>query len=463
MRIVFPAAMEPEDDTAAEPPGRSRWSWPIVGLAALPLFVWWVSWYPGMLSGDSLHQLAAVESGDFTNEVPAIHSIIIWLVTRVWDSPAAVSLVQVAAMVALLASYLRRARGAGIPGWLAGAAVLAFAWLPAVGATTIAVEVQVSQTLVGIWLLVELLGLAPDPNAYLSDPWSAARLGVALGATWLFDHAGMVVVLVMLAALAAGLRSRTHLLAVPAGGAIALFLLVQGPLYFAFGVDRGVPPLGEAYAPEIAAVYRHQPGWFEEADLELMRAVADLEVWQEAYRCGDGASLLTDREFDTAAIRAHAGAYRGLLVRSALTHPMTVAGHRACAVGVLFAPFQPAGERFETYVYNVPPNDLGIERDSLWPSGFSFTKAILVRSNQPALLWLFWRPGIILWPALAGIVTLTIRRRCLLWPAAVLIGFLLMAVLTVREPSFRESFSVYSLSFLSLPLWWPALSRDAAE
>lgn len=452
--------MEPVDDTPAESPRRSSWSWLIVGLAALPFFVWWASWYPGMLSGDSLHQLAAVESGDFTNEVPAIHSILIWFVTRVWDSPAAVSLVQVAAMVALLALYLRRARGAGIPGWLAGAAVVAFAWLPAVGATTIAVEVQVAQTLVGIWLLVELLGLAPDPGAYLSDPWPATRLGAALGATWLFDHAGMVVVLVILTAVAVGLRSRTHLLAVPAGGAIVMFLLVQGPLYVAFGVDRGVPPLGEAYAPEIAAIYRHEPGWFEEADLDLMRAVADLDVWQEAYRCGDGASLLTDREFDTAVIRAHAGAYRGLLVRSALAHPMTVTGHRACAAGVLFAPFQPGGERFETYAYNVPPNDLGIVRDTRWPSGFNFTKAILVRSDQPSQLWLFWRPGIILWPALAGIVALATRHRRLLWPAAALVGFLLMAVLTVREPSFRESFSVYSLAFLSLPLWWPALSGD---
>jgi hypothetical protein len=455
--------MEQGEDTAAEPRMRSRWSWLIVGLAALPLLVWWASWYPGMLSGDSLHQLAAVESGDFTNEVPAIHSIIIWLLTRVWDSPAAVSLVQVVAMVALLALYLRRARGAGIPGWLAGTAVVVFAWLPAVGATTIAVEVQVAQTLIGIWLLAELLGLAPDPNGYLSDPWSATRLGLALGATWLFDHAGLVVVLVILVALALGLRSRSHLLAVPAGGAIAIVLLVQGPLYVAFDVDRGVPPLGEAYAPEIAAVYRHHPGWFEEADLELMRAVADLQIWQEAYRCGDGASLLTDREFDTTVIRAHAGAYRGLLVRSALTHPLTVAGHRACAAGVLFAPFRPAGERFETYVYNVPPNDLGIVRDSRLPSGFNFTKAILVRSDRPAGLWLFWRPGIILWPALAGIVTLAMRRRRLLWPAAALVGFLLMAVLTVREPSFRESFSVYALAFLSLPLWWPALSGDAAD
>lgn len=439
---------------------RSRWWWLFLVFAAVPLLVWWAAWYPGMLSVESLAQLAEADSADFTNEVPAIHAILVWLITRVWDSPAAVTLLQVAAMVALLGAYIRRSPGIGVPWWLGGITVLVFGWLPAVGATTIALEVQVAQTLVAIWVLVELMTLAPDPSGYLRDPWAMARLSTALGLAWLFDHAGLVVVVVVFGALAWGLRRSVRSLAAPVAGAVGLFLLVQGPLYAAFSVDREVTPLGEAYAPEVAAVYHHAPDWFNAADLELLAAVADPEVWDAAYTCADGAALVGDREFDTSVIRADPGAYRGLLFRAAASHPGTVGGHRWCAAGVLLVPGQPHGERFSTYVYNVPPNDLGIARDSLWEPGFNATKAILVRVDQPERLWMFWRAGTLLWPALAGIAALAVRRR-LAWPALALTAFLLLAMLTVREPSFRESFAVYSLSFLSLPLWWRAFRKPA--
>lgn len=442
------------------PRDRSRWWWLFLVFTAVPLIVWWVAWYPGILSIESLTQLAEVDAADFTNEIPAIHSILVWIITRIWDSPAAVTLVQVAAMVALLGAYIRRSPGVGVPWWLGGITILVFGWLPAVGATTIALEVQVAQTLVAIWVLVELMALAPESVRYLRDPWAMARLSTALGMAWLFDHAGLVVVVLVFGALALGLRRSVGLLAAPVAGAVALFLLVQGPLYAAFSVDRAVIPLGEAYAPEVAAVYRHDAGWFSDADLALLAAVADLDVWHDAYTCVDGMALVGDREFDTSVIRADPGAYRGLLFRAAASHPTTVAGHRWCAAGVMLVPEQPHGERFSTYVYNIPPNDMGIVRDSLWVPGFNATKAILVRTDQPDRLWMFWRAGTLVWPALAGIAALAVRRRRLAWPGLALVALLVLAVLTVREASFRESFAVYSLSFLSLPLWWSAF-REA--
>lgn len=451
------------DDTGSEAAAGFSWRrWLMLGLVALPLVLWWVSWYPGMLSVSSIDQLTAVDAGEFGTGVPAIYSIFVWLVTRVWSSPAAVTLVQVVAMVALLDAFVRRGTALGIPRWLAGGTAVLFAWLPAVGVTTIALEVQVAQTLVGIWLLVELMALAPGPGEYLSDPWSQARFGGALALAWLLDHAGFVVVALIAGAVVVGLRRRAELWIVPFAGAAALALLVQGPVYALFSVDREVGPIGLAYAPEIAAVYHHDPGWFDESDEALLEAVADLEVWDDAYRCGDGSALITDREFDAGTIRSRPGVYRGLLARAAATHPLTVLGHRVCAAGFLFVPGQPLGVQFRTYVYNVPPNDLGIHRATLWEQGFRLTKAVLVRVDQPGRLWLFWRPAVLVWPALAGVVVLFVRRRGVSWPGVALVAYVLLAFLTVREPSFPEAFSVHSLAFLSLPFWWPAVARSGA-
>ena len=449
--------MADTDDTGGDAPASWR-RWLIVGLVAAPLLLWWVSWYPGMLSAGSIERLGAIDDGSF--EGPAIYSITIWFVTRVWSSPAAVTLLQVVALVALLDTFVRRAPAIGVPRWLARAAVVVFAWLPAVGATAIALEPQVPQTLVGIWLLVELMGLAPDPARYLTDPWSQARLGGALSLAWLLDQAGVVLVVVVAAALLAVLRRRADLLLVPLGGALALALLVQGPLYALFSVERAATPVGLAYAPEIAAVHHHDPGWFGESDRALLATAADPLVWDDAYRCSDGTALVTDREFDSTAVRSRAGEFRGLLVRAAVTHPLTVLGHRVCAASFLFVPGQPVGEQFATYVYNVPPNDLGVSRSTLWEQGFNATKAILVRVDQPGRLWLFWRPAILVWPALAAVIVLLVRRRRGATVGLALLAHLALGFLTVREPSFREAFAVYSLAFLSLPLWWPAVARQ---
>jgi len=451
--------VETDDAVGSEDSADHAWRrWPIVALVALPLLLWWVSWHPGMLSSDSIAQLADIEAGEFGNEIPAIHSILVWLLTRVWRSPAVLTLIQVVAMVALLAAFVRRGVAIGMPRWFAGAVAIAFAWMPAVGATTIALEVQVAQTLVAIWLLVELMDLAPDPAAYLADPWSQARLGGSLALAWLLDHGGVVVVVVVAGVLLFGMRRRAELLLVPLGGALALALLVQGPLYAAFSVDRQMHPVGEAFAPEVAAVYHHDPGWFDESDRNLLTAVADLRVWEEAYRCGDGAALLEDREFDPGAIHSRPGAYRGLVTRATVTHPLTVLGHRVCAASMLFIPAPPVGVQFATYVYNVPPNALGIERSTRWEQGFNLTKAILVRVDQPDRLWLFWRPAIFLWPALAAAAVLFVRRRSIAWPGLALAAYALLAFATMREPSFREAFTVYALGFLGVALWWPAVA-----
>ncbi|MDX1449937.1 MAG: hypothetical protein R3246_12835, partial [Acidimicrobiia bacterium] len=186
-----------------------------------------------MLSAGSIERLEAIDSNDFPG--PGIYSIAVWLVTRVWSSPAGVTLLQVAAMVVLLDVFVRRAVGIGVPRWLARAVVVVFAWLPAVGSATIALEPQTAQALVGIWILVELMALAPDPKGYLADPWAQGRFGGAIASAWLLDQGGVVVVVVIAVGLVVGVPKR-ELALVPLGGALALALLVL-PSVFAGGTS----------------------------------------------------------------------------------------------------------------------------------------------------------------------------------------------------------------------------------
>jgi hypothetical protein len=237
-----------------------------------------------------------------------------------------------------------------------------------------------------------------------------------------------------------------------------------------FGVDRTPPPLGEAFAPEIAAVLEHSPGAFSASDLRSLEEVASMDVWSAAYRCGEGIDLVRDRDFSVQVIRDEPATYRALLFKSVLSRPHIVVGPRLCAMGTLFLPAQPQGERFEAYTYSIPQNSVGLSRDTISQTAFNTTKAVLLKTDRQSLLWLFWRPGILVWLAIGAYATALARKRWRLAGPALAFGATLAGVaLTITTPSFAHVFPVYALALLSLPMWWrallsPAVSRgDEAE
>jgi hypothetical protein len=434
-----------------------------VTVTAVALLVWWSGWNPGILSTSSVHLWDQVITGDFDNVAPAVYPISMWVVTRLWESPAFVVLIQIALVVLLLFRYQRAADRLGVPRWLSGIAVLAVGLLPAPASAIVSIDPGVARGIAALWLLVESLVVAHSPATALADRTTAVRLGLAAGAVSLLAPAGWVIGVGVLAALWFGVRRKPHLVWIPAALAVGLFVLVRGPVYALVDVDGGVP-VGEAYAPEIAAVVKYHPESLDEADRTLLERAAPLDVWRDAYRCADGEALLTDREFDVAPIRSDPGAYRGLLFRMAAAEPATVIGHRVCAAGLVFLPWQPVGERFVSYTYIIPPNEAGLKRDTLWARGFNITKALLVRVDNPWNRWLFWRPGILVWPALAMVAAAAIRRRRrILFPGLVFVAVLGVTALTIRAPVYVDLFAVYLLALAALPLWWAVFRRQPSQ
>ena len=86
-------------------------------LSAVPLLVWWVGWFPGFMSSDSIDQLGQVDRFDFFNFHPVSHTFSLWLATRVWDHPGAITLLQVLVLADLLGLVARRLTQTGVPWW----------------------------------------------------------------------------------------------------------------------------------------------------------------------------------------------------------------------------------------------------------------------------------------------------------------------------------------------------------
>jgi len=425
-------------------------------LSILPLLVWWLGWFPGFLTSDSIDQLGQADRFEFSNFHPASHTITLWAVTRVWDNPAAVTLVQAIAMAGLLGVAARRLVRLGVHIALAVGAVWLAAILPMVGATTITIWKDVPYTLALLWAFTELLLMARDRATFWAGWWGPLRLGSALGLLMVYRHNGWITVVLVVIALAIGFFRSWRGLIRSLAAVVAVGFVLPAVLVAIFPVDTTTIEMAEVFTSDVAAVYQHQPESFSEPEVVLLEAVAPLEVWRDRYSCLDSTSLVFDAEFSNDAIRAEPDDYRALVARTVLGNLPTVIGHRWCAASYLLVPAQPSDGFFHRPPFDIPPNTLGIVRDPVSDRAFSVTKSLYVWAEPAGRLWLTWRPALVIWLGIITYIGVALRRRLwpILWAAVLIVAQTLNVAATSPAQEFRFAFGIYLLMWLSLPLLW---------
>ncbi len=434
-------------------------------LSGVPLLVWWVGWFPGFMTSDSIDQLGQAARFSFANFHPAFHTITIWAVTRLWDSPGAVTFVQVLVATGLLALVARRLAALGVPVWLAAGSMVVVAAVPMVAITTITIWKDVPYTLALTWAFTELLAMAADRTAFWDGRWGPFRLGTALGLVMLFRHNGWITVLFVLVALVVGFRRRLAGLVPLVGAVLGVGIVLGAAVLRIFPVEPSSIEPAEVFVSDVAAVYRHHPDAFGEVDLERLRAVAPLAVWADRYSCYDSTPLAFDPAFDAQVIRDDPSTYRGLVARTVLGNLPTVLSHRWCAASYFFVPAQPADAFFHRPPFDIPPNTLGFRRAPLSDRAYAVTKAIYIWAEPPERLWLTWRPALAIWAGIATYLGIAFRRRLrpLLCPGGLILAQLVNAAGTTPAQEFRFAFGVYLLSLASLPLLWLVVRPDDAR
>jgi hypothetical protein len=434
-------------------------------MSALPLLVWWLGWFPGFMSSDSIDQLGQADRFEFFNFHPILHTFSIWVATRVWDHPGAVTLLQVLILAGLLGLVAWRLTQVGVPWWLTVAAAWITAALPMVGATTVTIWKDIPYSLAMVWGFAELVALARNRDRFWSSLWGPLRLGTALGLIWAFRANGKVTVLIFAVALAVGFRDRWRSLLVTGGALVAVGLAVPLILLTTLPVDSDTIEASSVFLPDVAGVLVNDPDWFSAADRETLEAIAPLDVWQSQYQCSDSTALAFHPDFDLSPTREQPWRYRSLVARTAITHLPTVLGHRWCAASFLFVPVARDGSYLHRPPFEIPPNTLGIARDSISGRAYSFTLAQYTWIERSGVLWFTWRPALVILAGLATYIGIAVRRRLrpLLW-AGGLIGAQLVNVAAMTPAhEFRYAFGIYLLCLMSLPFWWLIVRPDEAE
>lgn len=103
-------------------------------LYTIPMIAVWgiffFTYFPGMMSNDSYNQWQQAATGVFNDIHPVFHTLLIWLLSRIWFSPAIVALFQILTLSITTAWGISILDGNGLPKWAAWTIASIFALSP---------------------------------------------------------------------------------------------------------------------------------------------------------------------------------------------------------------------------------------------------------------------------------------------------------------------------------------------
>jgi hypothetical protein len=283
--------------------------WQVGRYAGPCLLVWGVyflAFYPGMMSRDSLDQWREVQTFHFDDWHPAFDSFAYWVLTRIWFSPAIICITQMLVLASVFAYGMVKLEKRGLPKWGLVGLTLFFSLFPVNGfyVNTLFKDVPFAIAVLLLGLFTE--EIVASRGVWLATARHAVALAVVLALVWLIRHNGLLTSLVTLGSLAIVYTQYRRQLALITLGCGALVFLVKGPLYSAIHVDGRPYALDILMAHQMSAVLHAgtQPTVQEK---EVLEHVLPLAQWKEYYNPFQSDSLVFSKGFNYTYLGTEAG------------------------------------------------------------------------------------------------------------------------------------------------------------
>lgn len=306
--------------------------------AQLVLLAWWVAFYPGLFSYDSVMYVWQATTGNWSTNHSVLYNGLLWLSLQLTGEVALLTFAQTVAMAAGL-SYVVTGlhRLGGVRGrWLALAAVAAVC-LPAIATFTIYVSQDTAFVLCEVFVLGTVARLIRGYR--LSLLWT---LFAELALMSLFRPNAFLVIALTIVGIVIALRRYVWRLLVCGLGAIAVGAVATLALLPALGVQRAGSELvlGPAYA-DLAVAFKEHPSSFHPSDRALLATVAPLSYWRDTANCYTADDTVTygNPRFSIDAARAHQQQLFDLWLRVAERAPDVILEARVCRGSIAWNPF----------------------------------------------------------------------------------------------------------------------------
>ncbi|MBO2448469.1 hypothetical protein J4573_15310 [Actinomadura barringtoniae] len=324
-------------------PARLRLPLLVYAVTQLILLAWWASYYPGLMSYDSISYVWHVT----TNHWMANHSVaydgLVWLSLKTGGGLGPLTFLQTVAAAAVLAYTADVLHALGVRARWAATAAVATVVLPTLGTFVVFVWKDVPFTLSAVLAFAATGRLVARRRAGATG-FPARAVGLlALGflGLALFRNNGFLTAMIAAPILIVALSGLRRAIAVATIVPIIVSFVLTGWVYPALGVQGAEPALtyASAYA-DVSVAYVQRPDTFTKADKRLMTQVAPLDHWAYAgSNCYNSDWLTNKPGFSKSAANRLNDRLLDLWMRTIKRSPDVVVGARICRGSIAWAVF----------------------------------------------------------------------------------------------------------------------------
>ena len=245
------------------------------------LYVYW----PGILTADSFTQWSEIQNVHFLNDWnPVGHTLLEFLLTRIWYSPAIISIFQIVSLAVAWGWVMSFFEGRGFSRRALFISSIGFALLPFNGILLVTLWKDIPYTIAN-FVLAFMLGLIWYTGGEWLKQWkNCAWLGIILACVYLFRHNGLLLLVIIPPALLLFYfqKWRQVLLA----GLVAFTLVFGVRNIIAFGILKAAPNSNAVLyvvpIQHISAVV-YYGGQFTDEQITVLEKLAPMRVWKEEY------------------------------------------------------------------------------------------------------------------------------------------------------------------------------------
>ena len=435
-------------------------------LYALPMIAVWgiflLTFFPGLMSGDSYDQWSQVVSAHFNDAHPVFHSLLLWVLTRIWLSPAAVVIFHILALSLTVAWGLEVLQRYGFPNWGAWLVAGIFALSPINGQLVITIWKDIPYSTAMLLFSLMILLVVFTRGKWLEKRGVWLWLGLVSSLITLFRHNGLPITVFTLILLLVIYRHYWKRVLLSFSLFLAIYLVVQYPLYNLLKVDRNIGAKQQIFVHHIAA-HMVNGGPLNPAEQELANLIVPSSEWE--YDCCSAVPTYTSPGYSEERNGKNAEKIRALFFRLLIKEPLVEINHQVCISSLVWEiPSRCKSVLFFPYDHSI------FEKTSLLPAlipGFSKVLSALRDNVQVNALV---SPAIYLILGLYATFFFSLRKRDMrfnLFMVPAGINSLVLMVVNLSA-NFRYQYGVYlvglfSIGLLILGLFTPKLSQIAGR
>lgn len=438
-----------------------RCSWLIY---MLPMIIVWgfsfLTFWPGIVSNDSLTSWTQAVTGQFTDWQSAFYSLVLSWLMSIWYSPAIVSIIQILVLAYLVAWGLKALQDIGVPPIILFAVSILFAVFPINNLYIITLWRDVPYAIAFLWLTVLITKVFLGNGEWIKKGWLWLALAAFLIS--ILRQNGIPVAVFVLVVLIPIYQKFAKEFLKSLIVFLCLLLFFKGPVYSLIKMDRSKSGQENLILLHHIAAHLDAGTELSIEEEEYLNALQPIPDWFY-YSCYVG-TISYDDQFAREDFLVNSAQNREIALNLFLKAPMVDVHHtlnasemvwrfvnNQCIMKSLhgFSSWKPGDIRW------VIPNDLDITQDSKIPSVVQpYVDFLRVFGIRDDFLVPYLRPALYLYLSVFCTVVLMIRKqdaRSLLLGLPIFSQFGLLFLISYA-PAVRYQYSNILVGLFLLPM-----------